>query len=101
MKTQQLIRFVSIVAFGAIALYAVGSLASSRGGGGGGEDAGSMAGGVEEPALGAGDDVMAQIDLALGRPTDAQTGVVDPEKAPLLEKNTLNVAPASRNGGVG
>ena len=101
MKTQQLIRFVSIVAFGAIALYAVGSLASSRGGGGGGEDAGSMAGGVEEPAVGAGDDVMAQIDLALGRPTDAQTGVVDPEKAPLLEKNALNVAPASRNGGVG
>ena len=97
MKTQQLIRFVGIVAFGAIALYAVGSLASSRGGGGG-EDAGSMAGGVEEPAVGAGDDVMAQIDLALGRPTDAQTGVVDPEKAPLLEKNTLNVKPASRDG---
>src|SRR3990172_971112 len=90
MKTQQLIRFVGIVAFGAIALYAVGSLASSSRG-----DAGSGAGVADEPAVGAGDDVMAQIDLALGRPTEIEAGVIDPEKA--LELNALNVKPASRD----
>lgn len=89
MRRHQLARFLGFVALGVVALYTVGSLASSGGGVGGGAVGVSSGEQASVPP----DEVMAEIDAVLGRPSTGSQ-----EKAAGTDLNALNIKPAPRAG---